>query len=137
MNVDGQMQWVWGFEERDISMGPTTMVLVRILIGKVKQKDRLETVLRSVPIGHSTVGWNCVQWVREALVALEHWHGNGIRLFESSAYQLDWYQVRDTAVWYVQLKEDQHRFDGQAQAGTFDTDRVPTWDMLKGREKIP
>jgi len=41
--------------------------------------------------------------------------------------------VKNTAMWYVKKKADEHRFDG---SGEFDQSKVPTWDALEGKEVI-
>lgn len=104
------------------------MLLVRIMIGKIEKKDRFLSVLRKVPIRQEMPGWNCVIWVHEALEAL---HADGRSLGTS---MIDWQRVRDMAMAYVQRKKDEHRFDG---LGSFDTKKVPTYDMLKNKETIP
>ena len=48
------------------------MELMRVMIGKVEDKHRLESVLgRVITIRAGTLGWNCVGWVQEALQELE------------------------------------------------------------------
>jgi hypothetical protein len=37
----------------------------------------------------------------------------------------------------VEQKTMQHRFDGQAAPGQFDTRRVSTYDLLEGKELVP
>lgn len=135
--ADGEARSVWEFEERDMSMAPTAMILVRILIAKVKDRNGLLAVLRSIPIRESQPGWNCVYWVQEAIQALYRHQESGYGIFERSAYQLDWDAVLATALWYVKEKQLSHRFDGQAASGTFDQSKVATWDMLQKRERIP
>lgn len=41
---------VWEYEERESSMLPTSMLLVRVIIGKVKDRNRLESLLRTIPV---------------------------------------------------------------------------------------
>jgi hypothetical protein len=50
ITVGGKAHITWEFEERSTSIGPTAMILVRILIGKVENINRLVSVLQSVPI---------------------------------------------------------------------------------------
>ena len=135
--INGQARSVWVYEEREIGMAPTSMILVRILIGRVKKRRNLEAVLRSIPVRYSQTGWNCVSWVQEVIQALYRHQEAGDGIFERAAFQLDWDLVRETALWYVREKELAHRFDGQAEPGTFDESKVPTWDMLKGVERSP
>ncbi|TWU74366.1 hypothetical protein ED733_000287 [Metarhizium rileyi] len=135
--IDGHVQSVWQFEERDIGMAPTAMILVRVLIGKVKKKDRLDTILRGITIRGQSPGWNCVYWVEEAIRALYTYQESGGGIFEKSAFQLDWETIRQCALRYVEEKKASHRFDGQASSGTFDNNKVPTWDLLKNVERSP
>lgn len=126
--VDGTVRSVWEFEERPTTLGPTRMILGRILVGKVANVDRLTSVLRSIKIKPTQLGWNCVVWVQEALQGLKE---DGKALGTS---KLDWDFVRDTAMHYIEQKKSQHRFDGK---GEFDQSKVATWDCLEGREIFP
>jgi hypothetical protein len=118
----------WYFEERDVSLLATSMLLVRVMIGKVESKDRLVSTLRKVPIRQEQAGWNCVGWVKEALEAL---NADGRALGTSVT---EWQAVRNGAMWYVQKKKDEHRFDGQ---GSFDMRLAATYDLLDGKETVP
>lgn len=131
MNVDGRTGTQWVYEERDIGMNPTAMILVRIVIGKVMNMERVMAVLRDVPIRDNQSGWNCVWWVNEALEMLRQ-EGKAL----SRASVTDWAQVRGTALGYVKRKEREHRFDGGAPPGLFDMDRVATYDLLQMAEII-
>ncbi|KAF5023658.1 hypothetical protein F66182_4278 [Fusarium sp. NRRL 66182] len=123
-------QSVWEFSEQETGTSSTLMILIRVQVAKVKNMAALESVLRSVPIRAGEPGWNCVEWVREALAALQ----NDSKALGTSV--LDWTTVRDTAMWYVGQKVMQHRFDGQAALGQFDMTRVPTYDLIKRKELI-
>ena len=61
ITIGGKAHITWEFEERSTSIGPTAIILVRILIGKVENIDRLVSVLQSVPIKGDEPGWNCVK----------------------------------------------------------------------------
>jgi hypothetical protein len=104
------------------------MLLVRIMIGKVEKKDRLVTIMRNVPIKQGEPGWNCVIWVKEAIEALR---ADGKALGTSRTV---WQYVRDTAMWYIEKKKNEHRFDGLAN---FDIKQSATYDLLEGKETIP
>lgn len=52
-------------------MAQTQMVLVRILIAKIEDIDRLAQLLRQIPIRQEQQGWNCVLWIKEALSELQ------------------------------------------------------------------
>lgn len=118
----------WFYEEREIPLYPTSMLLVRVIIAKILDRDLLKDILRATPIRQGEEGWNCVGWVREGLERLEE---DGDALGTSVT---DWGTVRDAAMNYVQWKKDQHRFDGRAD---WDTSRPPTYDLITGREVIP
>jgi hypothetical protein len=91
---DGTPRYVREFEDKE-----TSMVLVRILVGRVESMERLSSVLRSVPVKVAVPGWDCVSWVREALEALEK---DGKALGTSKT---DRSLVRDTAMQYVEQKK--------------------------------
>jgi hypothetical protein len=114
------------FVEQSISMLPTQMILVRILIAKVEDKARLAQILRQVPVRREE-GWNCVAWVKEALLLVKNSKG------VVGTSMVDWEDVRDAALTYCQQKRDQHRFDGSK---VWAEDRVPTFDLLQDKETI-
>ncbi|KAM5368715.1 hypothetical protein ACJZ2D_009381 [Fusarium nematophilum] len=118
---------VWSYTEETVPLHPTQMLLVRIVIGKVKDKSRLRAVLERAPVRSGEPGWNCVTWVRDAFHEV---------LQDGKALDTavdNWELVRDTAMRYVERKKAGHRFDGQ---GEYDLSRPPTWDMLRGEELI-
>lgn len=115
----------WFFEERDCPLAPTSMLLVRIIVGKVADKSCLVEILRNTPIRQGQPGWNCVFWVKEALERLK---ANTKALGTSV---IEWSKVRNEAMGYCQRKKDQHRFDGQ---GNFDMRKVPTYDLMELKE---
>jgi hypothetical protein len=114
------------FEERPVSMMPVDMLLVRIVLAKVEDTNKLAQLLRQIPIGQrEDGGWNCVAWVREALLRIEQSEGVvGTSL-------LGWEDVRETALSYCRQKRDQRRFDG---TGKYDSTQVPTFDMVLMKE---
>ena len=118
----------WVFEELSASMMTTKMILVRILIAKVEDTEKLAQLLRKIPIRQGEPGWNCVLWVKEALSELE----KSNKIIGTSV--IEWKAVRDAAMEYCQQKRDQHRFDGK---GEFDTSRVSTFDLIQKKETIP
>ena len=117
----------WELGERRITLMPSRMILVRILIGKVEDKERLVNIIRNTPIRHDQAGWNCVSWVSEVLQRLKA----DAKAMGTSI--LEWQQVRDQAMIYCQKKRDEHRFDGK---GTYDSSKVPTYDLLERKEMI-
>lgn len=138
--VDGCTQSRWVFEERDIGMNPTAMILVRIVIGKVGNLDRVASVLRQVPVHQNLPGWNCVSWLRDALEMLRT-NGKALSGARSSAVTPEaataaWEEDKKVALEFVRDKERQHRFDGKATPGWFDMSRVPTYDLLAKDELV-
>jgi hypothetical protein len=125
MKQDGTSSWE--FEEASTTMLPSRMIVVRILIAKVQNKDRLAEVLRQIPVRQGQQGWNCVAWIREALDELQVSKGVVGRSV------VEWETVRNAAMEYCQRKRDEHRFDGK---GSFDATRVATFDLIQGRETI-
>ena len=121
---------VWAYENREIPLGPVAAIIVRILIGKVKDGARLGDAFARTPIRAGEEGyedWNCISWLQEALsMAADDGEALG-------RCKTDWIFVRDTALWYVAMKAAGHRFDGQGEHGHR---KVPTWDALKGKEVI-
>lgn len=125
LKAPGVVEWV--FEERECPLLATSMLLVRVIIGKVEDGNRLVEILRSTPIRQGQAGWNCVFWVKEALETLT---ADGKAL---GTNVIQWEKVRSEAMAYCQSKKDQHRFDGQ---GNFDTTKAPTYDLIERKEII-
>ncbi|KAB5575995.1 hypothetical protein GE09DRAFT_611771 [Coniochaeta sp. 2T2.1] len=117
----------WEYENRSISMLPTAMILVRVVVGKIEDNARLISIMESVPVRGNQPGWNCVEWLKEALELL----GKDKKALGTSV--TDWKTVRDGCMQYVQTKAAQHRFDGQAP-GKFDDSKVATYDLLERKE---
>jgi hypothetical protein len=129
-NNAGIVTNVWAYEDRSVSLVPTSAILVRVLIGKVADTARLRTTFANTPIRAGYAGyedWNCVSWVQEALT----WAAQDGKVLGTC--QTDWANVRDTAMWYVNKKATEHRFDGE---GDFDQSKVPTWDVLERKELV-
>jgi hypothetical protein len=114
------------FEERHVSMMPVDMILVRIMLAKVKDTNKLTLLLRQIPIAQREEGgWNCVAWVREALFCIERSEG----VVGTSV--LGWEDVREAALSYCRQKRHQRRFDG---TGKYDPTQVPTFDIILMKE---
>lgn len=119
----------WEFNEEEIKLAPTNMILARVLIAKVKDKKKFKATLRNIPIRPEVPGWTCKSWVEEAFEALKD--------VQAISCSFDWDTVSQTALCYVRYKAENHRYDGLAQAGYFDGTKVATWDMLDEKEIIP
>ncbi|PYH92218.1 hypothetical protein BO71DRAFT_28664 [Aspergillus ellipticus CBS 707.79] len=115
----------WELEEQECRLAATSMLLVRVMIGKIKDRGRLVEILRKTPIRQGEAGWNCVSWVKEALETSSiDGKALGTRVIE-------WGKVRNGVMEYCQSKKDQHRFDGQ---GNFDMSKAPTYDLIERKE---
>ncbi|KAK2594673.1 hypothetical protein QQS21_007649 [Conoideocrella luteorostrata] len=106
----------------------TPMLLVRIAIAKVSNIHRLERALQKVPLCPDKEGWNCVEWVREAIQLASRERG------ALGPTITDWSAIRDKTMWYVDQKKAAHRYDGLGLRA--DLARTATWDMLVDRELI-
>ncbi|KAK5093765.1 hypothetical protein LTS08_008829 [Lithohypha guttulata] len=122
-NAPGQSTWI--FEEKSTSMNATNMILVRVMIGKINDPQALATKLRQVPIVNNDPGWNCVTWLRSALALI----AQDVSLMGTSS--LGWEAVKATALKYCEQKAAQGRFNGTSK---FDMSKVPTFDLLQGKE---
>ena len=69
--------------------------------------------------------------VKDALEALSR---DGKTLGTS---KVGWETVRSTAMWYIQRKENEHRFDGRAPQGKFNYTVAATYCLLTNKETIP
>lgn len=128
-HVTNQTDGKWVFEERSISLKATNMLLVRVMIGKVVDTEGLRSVMHSIQVKNNDPAWNCVIWIEDALAKLA-----GGKTIGTS--QLNWQTVRDSAMKYVEEKKTQHRFDGKAPEGQFNTSNAATFDLLTGKEVI-
>ncbi|MCJ1471963.1 hypothetical protein MMC13_000606 [Lambiella insularis] len=118
---------LWVYQQCEVPLTVTNMLLVKVVVGKVKSMHRLQEILRARPIVQDDPAWNCMTWVNNALIALNH----DMRALGTCL--LDWVTVRNAAMRYCQEKKDQHRFDGLRP---FDISKVAAFDLLEGREAI-
>lgn len=123
VNESGKVSW--HYDEDESSLVRPHNLLIRIMIAKVEDPDRLLNILRGVPIRAGDEGWNCVGWVKEALDVVcsdGQTVGRCVR---------DWGRVRDCTMEYCREKIDEGRFDG---SGGFDISIVPTYDLILKKE---
>ncbi|OAR05357.1 hypothetical protein LLEC1_05975, partial [Akanthomyces lecanii] len=62
----------WQFEEIRIRTAATNMILVRVLAAKIQKMDRVESILRNVPVRPNLPGRTCRSWVTEAYEKLRN-----------------------------------------------------------------
>jgi hypothetical protein len=119
---------VWVFEERAIDSSASEMLLVRVMIAKVEKKDRLNFIVRKIPVKQGAAERNDIVWVQEVLRNLE---ADGRTL---GTAVVEWTKVRNAMMDYCQQKKDGYRFGEQQN---YDESRVPTYDLIEGKERIP
>lgn len=125
--IEGDPKVATSIWEYSVECNRPSMLLVRIMVAKICDIRRLERVLRSVPLRGDKEGWNCVSWIREALLLASLEPG------VLGSHMEDWEEIRQKAMSYVEQKKISHRFDG---LGQFDVSKPATWDMLQDRELI-
>lgn len=115
----------WCFEEKEIPLTATNMLLVRITIAKVLKIERTLEILRTVPVAPEVPGWTCKSWVQDAIAMLDvDGEALGTRV-------MDWARVSQRAVSYCDEKKKAGRFCGE---GDFNTLFPPTLDFMRGDE---
>lgn len=105
--------------------------MVRVLVAKVLEVDRLSAVLKQVPVRSGEEGWNCVLWVKEALnlvSADDRCLGRKVT---------EWKAVRDAAMDYVERKKAEGRFDVKVVRGNPAMTKAATYDLIEGKEAVP
>ncbi|KAK9442951.1 hypothetical protein VB005_04014 [Metarhizium brunneum] len=125
--IEGEPKAASSVWEYSVESDRSSMLLVRIVVGKIRDIHRLENILRSVPVRSDKEGWNSISWIREAF------HLVSIAPGVLGSHTEDWEEIRQTAMSYVDEKKAKHRFDG---LGRFDLSKPATWDMLQGKEII-
>lgn len=124
---DSPPESVWVYEETPLAQCTNQMLLARIVVGKIKDRQRLQGIFGKVPLRPDTEGWNCIGWAKEAFeTAVTDEKALGTRVS-------DWSSVMNLAMKYVGDKRAKRRFDGR---GGYDVKRLPTWDMLQERELV-
>ncbi|PHH66399.1 hypothetical protein CDD81_7454 [Ophiocordyceps australis] len=107
------------------------MLLVRIVVGKIVDRERLNDIFTQVPLGTDDPDYNCVFWMQDAFRRVLQ-DSQAVRTTVSS-----WESVRQTAMEYVGQKKLAHRFDGKDTSIIFDPLKPATWDMLLETESSP
>lgn len=100
---------------------------MRILVGEVDRIDLAERLFAEVPVVQDDADFNCVEWVRLALLRLKRDRSGGVRVV------FDWEDIQSTALEYVDLKKKQGRFEVGWEG---DSSRVATFDMMLDREIV-
>ncbi|KEQ96750.1 hypothetical protein AUEXF2481DRAFT_610926 [Aureobasidium subglaciale EXF-2481] len=111
------------------SMQMTNAILIRVLVGKIEDRERLLSILCRVEVVQKDPNWNCVVWVMQAWRNLQD---DGLA---TGIAVLEWKTVRDAAMAFCQRKHDEHRFD---IGGQFPISGVPpTYGLLTSKLLSP
>lgn len=114
----------WVYEEVECNARTTPNLLVRILIAKVTDPERLARICQSVPISKSNP--SCRTWVRDVLEVIKR-DGNAV-----GTAILDWTGIEHVAKQYALEKTESGRFADVALAEK----PKPTFDLIHNREII-
>lgn len=113
----------WEYNAEQVA-NQTGGMLVRVLIGKVEDQTRLQTLLENVAIRQGDPGWNCASWIGDSLRVIAR---DGRCVGRASI--TDWTTVGAFVVGYTDRKRIEGRF-------RYDPERpgVPTFDLTRGKE---
>ncbi|MCJ1485226.1 hypothetical protein MMC06_005400 [Schaereria dolodes] len=120
-------RYVWHYEVLGIPLEQTSMLLARVIVGKVTNEVQLATTLAAVPLVQDNPAWTCRIWVRDAIAALE---ADGRSL---GTRVTGWQKIEQAANAYIAQKRQQRRYDG---TGTWKMGLVPTYNLLIEKEVI-
>jgi hypothetical protein len=104
----------------------TVQLLARILIGKVEDLDRLDTILESVPVIQGDPNWRCKSWIVSAVEAIAK-DGKAV-----GTSILDWAKIEELGRRYVTEKTAAGRYN---ERSLLEGPR-PTWGMLENKETV-
>jgi hypothetical protein len=104
----------------------TVQLLARILIGKVEDLDRLDTILESVPVVQGDPNWRCKSWIVSAVEAIAK-DGKAVgtsildwaKIEELGRRTSRWHRGGNAAVGDQKLKAPQRHSRGECQAGEY------------------
>ncbi|EFR01047.1 hypothetical protein MGYG_04050 [Nannizzia gypsea CBS 118893] len=118
---------VWEYEELPLrNVRNTVNLLVRLVIGKVEDEERLIKIFRQVPLVQNDESWRCRTWVKEALGAIAK-DGQAV-----GSAVLEWEKIEAKARSYVADKTAGGRFNSVEKLAH----PKPTWDMTENKEEI-
>ena len=118
---------VWVYEELQLqNVQNTNTLLVRVIIGKVENLNRLLEIFRSVSVVQNDPGWRCRSWCADALAAIAN---DGEALGTSV---LHWQRIEQAARRYVGEKTAQGRFATSALL----LRPKSTWDLSENKEIV-
>ena len=121
-NIPGAGGVIWEYEIREIRSAPTNNTLVRLHLGKIEPNnvERMEEISANVEVIQGDNDWTCMSWVQSAVGDLGR-----ARIIR----RWNWTEVEAKAVWFVEKKTEEGRFDEG-----YDPDVVPTYDLIANKE---
>ncbi|KAB8616630.1 hypothetical protein FH972_025965 [Carpinus fangiana] len=121
----------WVYQDIDVTVLATAQSIARICIGKILDMDKVRDIVASVPVVQDDPTWRCRQWVIDAVSALASSTGGAVG---RSVDLHNWQAIEAVAKGYGNEKVDAGRF--RVGGGKWDITKVPTFDMMAGRELI-
>ena len=129
------------YEEQDLSSSPVAQRgLIRITVCKVIDDERLQTLLRDLPVREEDPTFTCLTWVREAFCKL-HEDGKAVKSYLRAE---DWNSVETCARTYCKRKRDLGRFhdgnvavDNNGAPPMWDVKKISTFNYWENREITP
>ncbi|KYK59830.1 hypothetical protein DCS_00964 [Drechmeria coniospora] len=117
----------WFYTEKTVTDVRTPYkMLVRLLVGKIEDMDRLVTMTRTTPIPQNDPYFRSYDWVA---TVLERVDADGTVVGDAV---LDWETIEMTARRFIETKALQGRFGREALGLP-----QPMWSMLEDREVLP
>ncbi|KAI5296436.1 hypothetical protein KEM55_005815 [Ascosphaera atra] len=118
-----------GFKEVVRQSLDNKLLPIRLLVGYVRDGDRLAQLMRATRMGQGQEGCYGMTWVEEVMKRI--WADGGTVLHNTRA--VSWSKIQETAMRFCELKEKQLLNDGKSN---YDTGKPPTYDMIKQTEVI-
>lgn len=115
----------WQYEKANLTnVRMTNNLLARIAIAKIEDVERLDAILKNVPVVQNDSNWRCRTWIASALAEIEK-DGKVV-----GTAVLDWNKIEKTARRYVAQKTAAGRY---LDVKEIEKSR-PTWSMLEDKE---
>ncbi|KAI9831404.1 MAG: hypothetical protein M1826_003577 [Phylliscum demangeonii] len=120
---------IWTYDTKAIAPHTDDRILARVLLGKIQQPSRLQSILSAVPVRQDDATFNCAEWIRLALEDLER-----AGVLHTRRGPLDWELVKKAASDYVGRKKQEGRYDVEWKG---DRSQVATYDLMLDKEIVP
>lgn len=119
----------WGYSTTWSYAFDPEKLLVRVMVGRVLNLDRLESVLESVPLCEKAKkpSYYNKQWVKDALAALDE------DMFAMGRRKLDWTTLKIHSAGYVGFKLSWDRWRTRQE---FWGPCTPVYDLITGCEEV-